>query len=48
MANKDIVVIGASYRGIEPLKVIVSGLPEGFHGVCLANGQKTTLFIFAD
>ena len=34
MANKDIVVIGASYGGIEALKVLVSGLPEGFSCFC--------------
>jgi two-component system chemotaxis response regulator CheB len=28
--EKDIVVIGASYGGIEALKMLVSGLPEGF------------------
>ncbi len=30
MANKDIIVIGASYGGIDALRVIVSGLPAGF------------------
>jgi two-component system, chemotaxis family, protein-glutamate methylesterase/glutaminase len=30
MANKDIIVIGASYGGIDALRVIVSGLPVGF------------------
>ncbi|HKX31106.1 MAG TPA: chemotaxis protein CheB [Blastocatellia bacterium] len=30
MTNKDIIVIGASYGGIDGMRVIVSGLPEGF------------------
>ena len=34
MANKDIVVMGASYGGVEALKVLVSGLPKGFHALC--------------
>ena len=43
MANKDIVVIGASYGGIEALKVLVSGLPEGFHAsVFLVQHRRST------
>jgi two-component system chemotaxis response regulator CheB len=30
MANKNIIVIGASYGGIEAMKTLVSGLPEKF------------------
>jgi two-component system chemotaxis response regulator CheB len=32
MANKDIVVIGASAGGIEALRILVSDLPDGFKG----------------
>jgi len=32
MANKDIVVIGASSGGIEALQVVMGGLPAGFSG----------------
>jgi two-component system chemotaxis response regulator CheB len=35
MANKDIIVIGASHGGIEAMKELVSGLPEGFHASVL-------------
>ncbi|HKQ74713.1 MAG TPA: chemotaxis protein CheB [Blastocatellia bacterium] len=35
MANKDIIVIGASHGGIEAMKEFVSGLPEGFHASVL-------------
>jgi two-component system chemotaxis response regulator CheB len=45
MANKDIVVIGASYGGIEALKVLVSGLPEGFHAsVFLVQHSRSCAF----
>ena len=44
MENKDIIVIGASYGGVEALKVLVSGLPEGFHAsVFLVQHRRSTV-----
>jgi chemotaxis response regulator CheB len=35
MANKNIIVIGASYEGIEAMKELVAGLPERFPATIL-------------
>ena len=42
MSNKDIIVIGASYGGIEALKVLVSGLPKGFHASVFLVQHRTS------
>ena len=42
MANKDIVVIGASYGGVEAHKVLVSGLPKGFHASVFLVQHRTS------
>jgi two-component system, chemotaxis family, protein-glutamate methylesterase/glutaminase len=42
MSNKDIIVIGASYGGVEALKVLVSGLPKGFHASVFLVQHRTS------
>ena len=42
MANKDIIVIGASFGGVEALKMLVSGLPKGFHASVFLVQHRTS------
>lgn len=42
MANKDIIVIGASFGGVEALKVLVSGLPKGFQASIFLVQHRTS------
>lgn len=42
MANKDIIVIGGSFGGVEALKVLVSGLPKGFQASVFLVQHRTS------